>query len=60
MDARSKERFYGEVPEPRPIPSGHMPYSHSLPFNQLINENGYMKTVILILNLGWRNKGNSK
>lgn len=34
VDARSKERFFGEVPEPRPgLVSGAIPGSLSLPFN---------------------------
>lgn len=34
LDARSKERFTGAAPEPRPgLSSGHMPNSFSLPFN---------------------------
>lgn len=46
MDARPKARWLGETPEPRPIPSGHIPFSKSLPFNELIDQNtGLMKSV---------------
>ncbi|CAD8147939.1 unnamed protein product [Paramecium octaurelia] len=46
LDARPAPRFNGEVPEPRPgLSSGHMPYSTSLPFSQLIDQKtGLMKT----------------
>jgi len=37
LDARSKGRFVGADPEPRPsLSSGHMPNSRSLPFNTLL------------------------
>jgi thiosulfate/3-mercaptopyruvate sulfurtransferase len=40
LDARSAERFRGDVPEPRPgLRSGHMPGALNLPFQELI-ENG--------------------
>ena len=36
LDARSRERFWGTAPEPRPgLPSGHIPYSVSLPSSML-------------------------
>ena len=39
LDARSKERFWGRAPEPRPgLPSGHMPGATSLPFVELLSE----------------------
>jgi thiosulfate/3-mercaptopyruvate sulfurtransferase len=39
LDARSLNRFNGSAPEPRAgIPSGHMPGSISLPFNELAED----------------------
>jgi thiosulfate/3-mercaptopyruvate sulfurtransferase len=39
LDARSKNRFLGLEPEPRPnVKSGHIKNSKSLPFNELINK----------------------
>lgn len=36
LDARSRERFLGTAPEPRPgLPSGHIPHSVSLPSSML-------------------------
>jgi len=44
IDARSHGRFTGQAPEPRPeLSSGHMPNSLSLPFNELLNEDGTLK-----------------
>jgi thiosulfate/3-mercaptopyruvate sulfurtransferase len=44
LDARSKARFDGTAPEPRPgLSSGHMPGAASLPFTELLNANGTMK-----------------
>ncbi|WP_149537658.1 sulfurtransferase [Siccirubricoccus phaeus] len=38
LDARSKGRFDGTAPEPRPgLPSGHMPGAASVPYNELLN-----------------------
>ncbi|CAG8508238.1 17947_t:CDS:2 [Funneliformis caledonium] len=38
IDARPEARFKGIAPEPRPgLPSGHMPYSYSVPFNSIID-----------------------
>ena len=39
LDARSAGRFVGDEPEPRVgLPSGHMPYAKSLPFDRLIDK----------------------
>ncbi len=44
VDARSYGRFVGTDPEPRPeLSSGHIPRSLSLPFGELLNENGTLK-----------------
>ncbi|WP_270935318.1 sulfurtransferase [Falsiroseomonas oryzae] len=44
LDARSKARFDGAAPEPRPgLQSGHMPGAASLPFTELLNADGTMK-----------------
>ncbi len=44
LDARSKERFEGQSPEPRAgLPSGHMPESACMSFANLI-ENGRLKS----------------
>ena len=44
LDARTKGRFDGTAPEPRPgLPSGHMPGAASLPFTELLNADGTMK-----------------
>jgi thiosulfate/3-mercaptopyruvate sulfurtransferase len=43
-DARSCERFRGEVPEPRPgLRLGHIPGSKNLPYGELLNPDGTMK-----------------
>ena len=40
IDARSKERFEGKVPEPRSnVKSGSIKHSSCLPFGKLINKN---------------------
>ncbi len=45
IDARSAERFRGEAPEPREgLRSGHIPNSKNLPFGDLLNGDGTMKT----------------
>lgn len=45
VDARSAERFRGEVPEPREgLRCGHIPGSRNLPFGQLYNADGTMKS----------------
>ncbi|WP_368413854.1 sulfurtransferase [Falsiroseomonas sp.] len=44
LDARSKARFDGIAPEPRPgLQSGHMPGAVSLPFTELLAADGTMK-----------------
>lgn len=45
LDARSAARFRGEAPEPREgLRSGHIPGSKSVPFTELLNKNGTMKS----------------
>jgi thiosulfate/3-mercaptopyruvate sulfurtransferase len=45
VDARGAQRFNGEVPEPRKgVRSGHITGSKNLPFTELLNENGTMKS----------------
>lgn len=45
FDARSKGRFEGLDPEPRPgLPSGHVPGALSLPFGSVLDENGHYKS----------------
>jgi len=45
IDARSAERFRGEVAEPRPgLRSGHIPNSRNLPYGQLLNTDKTMKS----------------
>ena len=44
IDARSAERFAGNIAEPREgLRSGHIPGSKNLPFGSLLNEDGTMK-----------------
>jgi len=44
LDARSTARFRGEAPEPRDgLRSGHIPGARSVPFTQLLNDDGTMK-----------------
>ncbi|MCE8005583.1 3-mercaptopyruvate sulfurtransferase [Aestuariivita sp.] len=46
IDARSPGRFAGTEPEPRDgLRAGHIPGSRSLPFQQLLNDDGTMKPV---------------
>lgn len=46
VDARPAARFRGEVPEPRAgLRSGHIPNSKNVPFNELLNADGTMKSV---------------
>lgn len=40
VDARPKARFDGTAPEPRPIPSGHMPGALNVPMGQVLNAKG--------------------
>ncbi|WP_158965270.1 3-mercaptopyruvate sulfurtransferase [Chachezhania sediminis] len=45
IDARSAERFRGEVPEPRAgLRSGHIPTSKNVPYTTLLNGDGTMKS----------------
>ncbi|ODV82437.1 Rhodanese-like protein [Suhomyces tanzawaensis NRRL Y-17324] len=45
FDARSKDRFTGEAPEPRPgLSSGHIPGALSLPFSKLLTGEGTYKS----------------
>lgn len=45
VDARSPERFSGKAPEPRKgLRSGHIPGSHNVPYGQLVNSNGTLKS----------------
>lgn len=45
VDARSAARFRGEAPEPRAsLRSGHMPGALNLPFNEVVNADGTLKT----------------
>lgn len=39
LDARSKARFDGSVPDPRGLRSGHVPGSSSVPFTELLQPN---------------------
>jgi thiosulfate/3-mercaptopyruvate sulfurtransferase len=44
VDARSPERFRGEVPEPRPgLRSGHIPGARNVHYKSLLNPDGTMK-----------------
>ena len=40
IDARNSKRFQGVVPEPRPVPSGHIPSSINIPFDSLVENDG--------------------
>lgn len=43
LDARSRPRFNGQVPEPRPgLRSGHMPGADNVPFAELLTDNKLM------------------
>lgn len=43
LDARSRSRFEGAAPEPRPgLRSGHIPGSRNLPYESLMGEDGRM------------------
>lgn len=44
-DTRSQQRFGGHIPEPREgLRAGHMPGSQNLPFSELLNGDGTMKS----------------
>lgn len=46
VDARPAERFRGEVAEPRPgLRAGHIPGSCNLPFMEVLNADGTMKSL---------------
>ena len=46
IDARSKERFEGKVPDPRKnVRSGSIPNSLCLPYKEIINENNTFKNI---------------
>ena len=46
VDARSAGRFTGQAPEPRAsLRSGHMPGALNLPFDQVVNADGTLKSV---------------
>ena len=57
IDARSKDRFYGETPEPREnMKSGHIPRSINLPFEHVLKNGCYLpredlKTIYKSLNI---------
>ena len=45
VDARSAERFRGDLPEPRPgLRSGHIPGARNVPFKTVLNDDGTMKS----------------
>ncbi|MBL9048005.1 MAG: sulfurtransferase, partial [Tabrizicola sp.] len=45
LDARAAARFRGEAPEPRPgLRSGHIPGSKNIPFGDVLNADGTMKS----------------
>jgi thiosulfate/3-mercaptopyruvate sulfurtransferase len=45
VDARPGPRFRGEAPEPRPgLRGGHMPGARNLPYGELLNADGTMKS----------------
>ncbi|MFO1202639.1 MAG: 3-mercaptopyruvate sulfurtransferase [Tabrizicola sp.] len=45
LDARSAARFRGEAPEPRAgLRSGHIPGSKNIPFGEVLNADGTMKS----------------
>ena len=46
VDARAAARFRGDAPEPRPgLRAGHIPGALNLPFSELLNADGTMKTL---------------
>jgi thiosulfate/3-mercaptopyruvate sulfurtransferase len=45
VDARSPDRFAGKAPEPRAgLRSGHIPGAHNVPYGQLLNADGTLKS----------------
>jgi thiosulfate/3-mercaptopyruvate sulfurtransferase len=45
LDARPQARFSGDQPEPRPnLRAGHMPGAHSVPYTDLLDERGFLKS----------------
>ena len=49
VDARSKERFEGKIPDPRKnVRSGSIPNSFCLPFKEIINENNTFKNIDIL------------
>ncbi|ART82353.1 sulfurtransferase [Oceanisphaera profunda] len=43
LDARSRERFSGQAPDPRPgVRAGHMPGAACLPFSELLQQGQYL------------------
>lgn len=50
LDARSVARFRGEAPEPRAgLRSGHIPGSKNLPYSEVLNPDGTMKSPAALL-----------
>lgn len=48
LDARSKDRFSGQTPDPRPeVRAGHMPGAYCLPFTELVNQGHLLPTATL-------------
>ncbi len=44
VDLRAAGRFAGTEPEPRPIPSGHIPGSRNLPYPALVRPDGTLRS----------------
>lgn len=45
LDARPQDRYEGQTPEPRKgLQSGHIPGSHNIPCNSLVDSNGFLKS----------------
>ena len=45
LDARSPARFAGSAPEPREgVRSGHIPGAHNVPYAQVVNDDGTLKS----------------
>ena len=60
IDARSPERYAGQVPEPRPgLRRGHIPGSCNIPFTSLVNSSGRLADEATLKEmLGLYNDGN--